>query len=403
MATVAKNNRSTTSTIAVSSAGPFNVDFRLFDDDALNVYVNDIERADYTISSTYVNGYDDTATITFTSALEVSDTLRIEGWLSPGRAEDLVNGDGSLVAKMNVELARIWSSLIEVQREAARSLRSFTELAPAAGIDLETVAGAEAFATAAAASASAAATSAAAALAAENSLLEWAGAWLTATAYEPSDIVQESGNAYICVTAHTSGTFATDLAAGRWALFVSKGASGAGSGDLLAANNLSDVDDAAASRANIGAQANNATLTSLAGISLAAGDTLYATAANTLVRLAKGSAGEVLTMNGAGTLPEWAASPLGVDQTYQDVTSSRTEGTWYQNTTGRPILVVLRWRSSNSTDREFQTSPDTSAITTIAKSNQSAGSPETLNVIIPNDLYYRVNAALSVKLWVELR
>jgi len=52
--------------------------------------------------------------------------------------------------------------------------------------------------------------------------------WATSTAYvsletevtsviEP-DIVVESGNAYICIKDHTSGTFATDLAAGNWLL-----------------------------------------------------------------------------------------------------------------------------------------------------------------------------------------
>lgn len=42
------------------------------------------------------------------------------------------------------------------------------------------------------------------------------GAWLTATAYALRDIVTQSGNTYLCALAHTSGTFATDLAANRW-------------------------------------------------------------------------------------------------------------------------------------------------------------------------------------------
>lgn len=46
------------------------------------------------------------------------------------------------------------------------------------------------------------------------------GSWLTATGYYRNDTVLESGNLYLCVTAHTSGTFATDLAAGKWALAV---------------------------------------------------------------------------------------------------------------------------------------------------------------------------------------
>lgn len=46
------------------------------------------------------------------------------------------------------------------------------------------------------------------------------GAWLTATAYAVRDIVTQGGNTYICATAHTSGTFATDLAAVRWLLLA---------------------------------------------------------------------------------------------------------------------------------------------------------------------------------------
>jgi hypothetical protein len=44
------------------------------------------------------------------------------------------------------------------------------------------------------------------------------GTWITATSYLLSDIVQHSSASYICVTPHTSGTFATDVAAGKWVL-----------------------------------------------------------------------------------------------------------------------------------------------------------------------------------------
>jgi len=40
--------------------------------------------------------------------------------------------------------------------------------------------------------------------------------WVTSTAYVLNDTVQESGKKYRCEIAHTSGTFATDLAAGNW-------------------------------------------------------------------------------------------------------------------------------------------------------------------------------------------
>lgn len=53
-----------------------------------------------------------------------------------------------------------------------------------------------------------------------NSTWVLRGAWLTATAYAKYDVVVQSSNTYVCATANTSGTFATDLAAGKWILIA---------------------------------------------------------------------------------------------------------------------------------------------------------------------------------------
>ena len=42
------------------------------------------------------------------------------------------------------------------------------------------------------------------------------GVWVTASAYLAADVVTTGGLFYVCAQAHTSGTFATDLAAGKW-------------------------------------------------------------------------------------------------------------------------------------------------------------------------------------------
>lgn len=52
----------------------------------------------------------------------------------------------------------------------------------------------------------------------------WRGPWATSTVYGINNIVQESSNSYISVEEHTSGVFATDLAAGKWELMAAKGA-----------------------------------------------------------------------------------------------------------------------------------------------------------------------------------
>ena len=86
------------------------------------------------------------------------------------------------------------------------------------------------------------------------------GAWVTATSYAYKDLVAQTGNTYICVTAHTSGTFATDLSAGRWLLFSLGSSIGAGAvsfsptgtisaTDVQAAINESDTENRALSAA----------------------------------------------------------------------------------------------------------------------------------------------------------
>ena len=94
------------------------------------------------------------------------------------------------------------------------------------------------------------------------------------------------------------------------------------------------------------------TAVSLEGLSLVAGDTLYATAADTITRLAKGTASQVLTMNAGATAPEWqsvaavdfgagnAALAYGAIGTYvfgySDGVTGRTDGSTYAGSTIEP-------------------------------------------------------------------
>lgn len=49
--------------------------------------------------------------------------------------------------------------------------------------------------------------------------LNFKGEWATGTAYQVNELVKESAVMYICVEDHTSGTFTTDLIAGKWAVY----------------------------------------------------------------------------------------------------------------------------------------------------------------------------------------
>jgi alpha-tubulin suppressor-like RCC1 family protein len=111
---------------------------------------------------------------------------------------------------------------------------------------------AETAAVAAAGSASAAAASASAA---EVAKIEWQGPWNSATAYAPNDAVQDGGTSYIAKTSNTNKSPAANPA--DWDLLAQKGndgtgGPGGGGGDMLAANNLSDVASISTSRDNLG-------------------------------------------------------------------------------------------------------------------------------------------------------
>ncbi len=100
------------------------------------------------------------------------------------------------------------------------------------------------------------------------------GTWLTATSYSVKDVVTNGTGTYICATAHTSGTFATDLAAGKWVTlfnsssFAASAVSFSPTGGVASTTvqaaiaevdsekmrkdaNLGDVADAATSRTNL--------------------------------------------------------------------------------------------------------------------------------------------------------
>ena len=88
---------------------------------------------------------------------------------------------------------------------------------------------------------------------------------------------------------------------------------------------------------------------------------------------------------------------LGVGQTWQAVT--RTSGTSYQNTTGRPI--VISFRSTTSGTVKLEVSEDNVSWLTIQLNDASSGTRDTIQGIIPNSHYYRATGIYDTL--VELR
>jgi hypothetical protein len=123
MATVPASTRSTAFTTVSTTAGPFNIGFRLFDTDSLDVYLNGARTTAFTISATFLDGFTDSATLTLNTAVGSGTRVVIDGALTPRREADYLPGDAGLTAKLNIELSRLWSALAEVKRDTERSVR----------------------------------------------------------------------------------------------------------------------------------------------------------------------------------------------------------------------------------------------------------------------------------------
>jgi hypothetical protein len=112
-----------------------------------------------------------------------------------------------------------------------------------------------------------------------------------------------------------------------------------------------------------------------------------------------GTAGQVLISGGAGANTSWASSQsIGVGQSWQDFTGSRTASTSYQNLTGRPIMIAV---NTNNNTSPIQVSTNNSTWVTVGTSGGSVQG--TVTAIVPPSHYYRINGAGTILNWSELR
>lgn len=139
---------------------------------------------------------------------------------------------------------------------AAAAGTAVPPLATQVGLDAAAATAAAATATTKAAeadaSADAAAASAASAAAKDSSILRDRGDWFTGMILILGDWFSYDGEVYGTEVAHVATTIAADLAAGKIKKRVAKGASGAGVGNMLKAENLSGLTDVPLARVNLG-------------------------------------------------------------------------------------------------------------------------------------------------------
>lgn len=219
--------------------------------------------------------------------------------------QDILNVD--LISASEVSAASLVVNGGDITQSIQDALDAASDAEDAAATAVAAAAGVSGSAAAASASAAAAATSAAAAIVAH---ITWEGQWVTSTAYQINDAVVNNGSSYIAKTNHTSSGGTQPGVGGSWAsnwdLLASiggtgptgptgsqgaaatvavgtvttglpgsqvsftnvgtsgaavfnvaipkgdTGASGAGTGDMVAANNLSELTSKPTARSNLG-------------------------------------------------------------------------------------------------------------------------------------------------------
>ena len=185
--------------------------------------------------------------------------------------------------------------------------------------------------------------------------------------------------------------------AGRWAIYSGAGsiasATASIAGIVKIVDSLSSTATDAALTANqgkvLGDRTQQATTTNV-GISR------FATAAEVTNK----SGGNVaINPSNAATIAQ--STDLGVGQTWQNVTGSRSSGTTYTNNTGKPIYIKVssNYTSSSNTLFLYVNGVEVQQIQQDADGSVNAWA----DLIVPSGSSYRINSSNGFSNWSELR
>jgi hypothetical protein len=137
---------------------------------------------------------------------------------------------------------------------------------------------------------------------------------------------------------------------------------------------------------------------------LSANAVLLGNGTSALQTVAPSTSGNVLTSNGT-TWTSAAATNIGVGQTWQNVTSSRSAGTTYTNSTGKPIFISVSGSGAPNNGAMSMTIDGVGLGRQGFQSIASGTSNATMSAIVPNSSTYRVDnfSGWSLNSWAELR
>jgi hypothetical protein len=135
---------------------------------------------------------------------------------------------------------------------------------------------------------------------------------------------------------------------------------------------------------------------------LSANAVLLGNGTSALQTVAPSTSGNVLTSNGTTWTSATPAGGIGISQTWQNVTGSRTLGTTYTNSTGKPIMVMTTgYQVASLGPTSFIVDGVTIGFTDAAGTND-VGNWTTSSFIVPNGSTYRVTGN-TPDVWAELR
>jgi hypothetical protein len=134
---------------------------------------------------------------------------------------------------------------------------------------------------------------------------------------------------------------------------------------------------------------------------LTADNVILGDGTNPVKFVAPSTSGNLLTSNGTTWTSAAPPPSIGVGQTWQDVTGSRTAGTTYTNSTGKPIQVIVQFRSSDQTN--FATGT-INGIVINGTTTTSSAHWSTITYIVPDgNTYSATMSSLIDTIWLELR
>jgi hypothetical protein len=129
-----------------------------------------------------------------------------------------------------------------------------------------------------------------------------------------------------------------------------------------------------------------------------------------MTAVAPSTSGNVLTSNGTTWTSSAPTGGIGDGQTWQSVIGSRSLGTTYTNSTGRPIMVSVSCISTSAAGGAFGFQINGTRVAWQgAAQNASIASFSNITIIIPNGATYLVesgsvsNGGIALSYWFELR